>query len=131
HLVDGKDGARRVEARCTIPAVEWDTTGQIAKAVGVHVATRKHKQNARHDACCRCVNAADGGMCDLRPNHRGMRRAFKLDIVGVAARACNQCRIFEAANRLTNAEFHMFIPSICPSTNSLSALHSLFLPEAI
>jgi len=49
-------------------------------------------------------------MRDLRAYHHGVRHVLELEVVSIPTRASNQGWIFEAPNRLTNAEFHRFIP---------------------
>ncbi len=107
NLADREHRPRRVVARGAVTVRQRRDAGHVAKTVGRHILAGEQEQHARHAAGPCCVQACDPRVRRRRAKHMGMHHARQNDIVGIAAPAGDEPKIFEPPQRLADREFHV------------------------
>ena len=103
HFVGGQRRARRVFDRRAVAALERQIAFQ--PAIGGKIGAGQNRQHARHGLGGVGIDAADDPVRLARAHHHRIGLVRQVDIVGVAAFAAHQSRVFFARDRLSDAEF--------------------------
>jgi hypothetical protein len=104
HLVGRQRRPRRLLHRRAVAIVERHDA--FERAIGAEIGAGIDAEHPRHGARRRGVDALDHPVGVTAAHHHRIDLARQLDVVGVAAFAAHQDRVFGARHRLPDAEFH-------------------------
>ena len=106
HLVGGQRMARRRLHRRAVAVGHRDQRLERPVARRVQVGAGPHAQHARHLLRVLDIDALEHAMRHLAAHHHRIGLVRQVHVVGVAALALEQGRVFLARHRLADAEFH-------------------------
>ena len=111
HFADRQHRPRRVVARRAVAVLQRRDAGHVAETFGRDILAGEEEQHARHAAGPRGVHPRNARVRRRRAQHVGMHHSRQDDVVGIAALAGDEPKIFEPPQRLADRKFH--IASTC------------------